>query len=68
MKEKIFLEDYNIKEIYNNYDIFKEKYPSLTNVLYFSFNNLYKNNLYSKIKFVKILKEYKNTLDNMPYT
>ena len=67
MKEKIFLEDYNIKEIYNNYDIFKEKYPSLTNVLYFSFNNLYKNNLYSKIKFVKILKEYKNTLDNMPY-
>ena len=65
MEEKRFLDDYSIKEIYINFPYFEEKFNNILNTQ--SFRVFKGNNFYSKLKFVKALKEYKSSLDLMPY-
>lgn len=67
------LEDYTIKEIYENFDLFKNSpaimqmginEKSLSRII--GNNNATKQH-YMNVKFVQFLKEYENGLKNMPY-
>ena len=62
---KKYLEDYTIKEIYINFPFFEEKFSSIINAQ--ELRVFYKNDFYSKLKFVKALNEYRNSLYLMPY-
>lgn len=62
---KKYLEDYTIKEIYMNFPFFEEKFSSIINAQ--ELRVFYKNDFYSKLKFVKALNEYRNSLYLMPY-
>jgi len=58
MEQKKCVDDYTIKEMYENFSIFEEKYSNIINDTY-SFRGIAGDNFYSKLKFVKFLKEYK---------
>ena len=67
MNKKI-LNDYTIKEIYMNFPLFEEKFSSVINAQEFSvLSDSTDNEFYSKLKFVKALNEYKDSLYSIPY-
>lgn len=65
MQENKSVREYTIKEIYENYNVLEERYYNILNVVD-SFAIVASNDFYSKLKFVKYLKEYKNAVDFMP--
>ena len=65
MEEKN-LEDYTLREIYMNFPTFEEKYDGIINHTY-TLHGAEENDFYSKLKFIKLLNQYKKQIEVMPY-